>query len=152
MRAHTHTPLLLLVCHPVSSMASSFPPFLAARLHIYFQLPSPSPAFTLPLTGRAAVDDTYPAESSHAGSMDCGTLRGDTHNHTTQPPVCFLFLCLCVLIYLAHLTDPTAAPILWLSQYEKLCMYFLYVICVSKRRWSYLLQNNLHAKCVQLYY
>lgn len=56
----------------------------------------PCAAFALPLTGRAAVHDTYPAESSSAGSMDCGTLRGETHN-TPSPPLFFscVYVCDC---------------------------------------------------------
>lgn len=70
----------------------SFPSLAVARLHVYsFR---PCAAFTLPLTGRAAVHDTYPAESSRAGSMEGGRLRGKTHN----PPLFFphgVYVCDC---------------------------------------------------------
>lgn len=80
-----HQHLLLLMFHPL------FPPWLhpcillllpsshcwCSTLPIYFHL-----AYTLhspcsSLTGKAAVDDTHPAESSHAGSMDHSTQRGE---------------------------------------------------------------------------
>lgn len=78
---------------------------------------APSTALALPLTGRAAVDDTYPAEISHSGSMDRRTQRGEI---APQPcPGCvfsvfsFLFVCVCVhvclcmLVFLSivHLTE-----------------------------------------------
>lgn len=76
------------------------------------------------------MDDTYPAESSHAGSMDRGTLRGET---APQPiPVCvcgFCFqlvcvsVCVCVLALVypstVKLAQLTAAPMTWISQYEE---------------------------------
>lgn len=140
-RLHTHThQQTLLFCflcfipwhHPC--ILSSFPslPLLAGTplpLFISTSL-SPSTAFTLSLTGRAAVDDTYPAESSHAGSMDCSTLRGET---VTQPsPLCVFSVCvflMCMLVYVVHLTDPTAAPMIWLSQYGETVCAFVSSFC-----------------------
>lgn len=70
---------------------------------------------------------------------------------TTQPSVCvFCFLsffpplcvcmcsCVCVLVYLSivHLTEPTATPMAWISQYVKtlyvhVCQFFLSFVCVN---------------------
>lgn len=69
-------------CHHLLLLFSpffSFPPLFVGRLHFYLRFLSSfwtCAAFALSLTGRAAVHDTYPAESSRAGSMDCSTLRG----------------------------------------------------------------------------
>lgn len=45
---------------------------------IYFHLPCSLHSPQSPLTGTAAVDDMYPAESSYTGSMDRGTERRDS--------------------------------------------------------------------------
>lgn len=108
---------------PPSFAGTPLFPFISTSL-------TPTAALTLSLTGRAAVDDTYPAESSHAGSMDHGTLRGEI----APQPVCFHWLCVCVYVpvYLTitDLTELKAAPMTWISQYEKT----LYVcVCVWVR-------------------
>lgn len=74
---------------PPSFAGTPLFPFISTSL-------TPTTALTLSLTGRAAVDDTYPAESSHAGSMDHGTLRGEI----APQPVCFHWLCVCVCMCL----------------------------------------------------
>lgn len=61
-----------------------------APLRTSHLFPTPSTGLAPPLTGRAAVDDTYPAESSHAGSMDRNTLRGQTTQLSRCVCVCFL--------------------------------------------------------------
>lgn len=114
------SPLTLFGCEPVNKLQTHM--HIHVRTHLAFCVPlwnhpcilsfTPSPrrystlfpfistslpsstAFTLPLTGRAAVDDTYPAESSHAGSMDCGTLRGEIAPQAS--PLCVLSQRVCV--------------------------------------------------------
>lgn len=91
------------------------------------------------------MDDTYPAESSHAGSMDRSTLRGEI---APQPSVCVfcvfspsvcVLVCVRVLVYLSivHLAQPTAAPMTKISQYgETLYVQVCVRFCKEKERFE----------------
>lgn len=92
--------LLLLVFHQFAPRRHLVHPFLLCLSSLVLRpLPpristsfTPSTALTLPLTGRAAVADTYPAENSQAGSMDCNKPRGE---RAAQPgPRCMFFACI----------------------------------------------------------
>lgn len=132
---HTHTPPFLLVFHPVSSMASPLHPFLLSLsllvlhpLPIYFHLPHTLHSLHSP-PNRQGCCRWHVSSWEQPCRVDGLQYTERRDSPTTQPSVSAFCVCsyLCALVYLVHLTDPTAAPMIWLSQYAE-TMY----VCVSE--------------------